>query len=515
MYFNNQSRMKNVKLISVTFLLNQIIKALMSFIYRIIFVSILSKEYLGITGLFSNITVVFSLADLGIGSIIIYYLYEPISNDDTDRVAELMNFYKRFYNIVAISLLILGLILMPFLRFLIKDMSEVPNGINIYYVYLIYVIQNVISYVFVYRQSLLEADQRGYIKAIVDIIVNVLQYSIMTLILIITKCYIATLLINIVITVVSNYIFSRYTYEKYKEVFKKKNRLNKCDVKKIIIDAKALMCHKIGYVILMATDNLVLSKYVGIIAVGVYSNYQMITTTLNSIVNSLLGNITSSIGNYNITAKSDEKHSLYKKLQFVNMWINNFCTGCICVLVNPFIYTLWSDKTLILEKNVVIFITISLNITLSNIINTSFINSSGLFVKDKIRTILEAGLNLVISVILAKKIGITGVIIGTIISNLLTSWWRVPYLAYKYIFERSCIEYFKKYFQWTIVTVVGYIGIEYVCNMFPNTILYFIIKTVICVIGFNGLFLICFGRTDEFKYIWKKLIKRKSRNGGE
>ena len=105
MNFNNQPRMKNVKLISLSFLINQIIKAIMAFAYRIIFVMVLSKEYLGITGLFSNITVVFSLADLGIGSVIIYYLYEPIKNNDENRVAELMNFYKKFYNVVAISLL--------------------------------------------------------------------------------------------------------------------------------------------------------------------------------------------------------------------------------------------------------------------------------------------------------------------------------------------------------------------------------------------------------------------------
>ena len=135
MNFNNQPRMKNVKLISLSFLINQIIKAIMAFAYRIIFVMVLSKEYLGITGLFSNITVVFSLADLGIGSVIIYYLYEPIKNNDENRVAELMNFYKKFYNVVAISLFFIGILIMPFLNFLIKDMSEVPEDVNIYFVY--------------------------------------------------------------------------------------------------------------------------------------------------------------------------------------------------------------------------------------------------------------------------------------------------------------------------------------------------------------------------------------------
>ena len=190
------------------------------------------------------------------------------------------------------------------------------------------------------------------------------------------------------------------------------------------------------------------------------------------------------------------------------MWINSFCTGCICVLINPFIYSIWHDNSLLLPKKVIVLITISLNITLSNVINGSFINSNGLFVKDKIRPIIEATLNLIISIILAKKIGISGVILGTIISSLLTTWWRIPYLVYKFIFESSCIEYFKKYFTWVVITLVGYIALENICNLFSDSILYFIIKMIICIVGFNVIFLICFGRTDEFKYIWRRLMKK-------
>ena len=508
MNFNNQPRMKNVKLISISFSMNQIIKAVMAFAYRIIFVMVLSKEYLGITGLFSNITVVFSLVDLGIGSVIIYYLYEPIKNNDEYRVAELMNFYKKFYSVVAISLFFIGMFIMPFLNFLIKDMSEVPKDLDIYFVYVLFVLQNVISYIFVYKQLLLEADQRGYVKAIADSITNIAQYGLMIIVLLITKEYIATLIINIIITVASNYILSQYTYRKYKDVFDKKDKLDRDSIKKIVNDSKALMCHRIGAVVFTATDNIVLSRYVGIIAVGIYSNYLMVTTTLISLVNALLGNWTSTIGNYNINSNKNEKYKLYNKLQFANMWINFFCVGCFSILINPFIYSIWKDKSLILNKNIIILISISCGISLSNIINLSYIYSCGLFVKDKIRPIIEAALNLIISIILAKKIGISGVILGTIISSLLTSWWRIPYLVYKFIFESSCIEYFKKYFTWVVITLVGYIILENICNLFSDSILYFIIKMVICVVGYNVIFLICFGRTDEFKYIWRRLMKK-------
>lgn len=508
MNFNNQPRMKNVKLISLSFLINQIIKAIMAFAYRIIFVMVLSKEYLGITGLFSNITVVFSLADLGIGSVIIYYLYEPIKNNDENRVAELMNFYKKFYSVVAISLFFIGMLIMPFLNFLIKDMSEVPKDVNIYYVYILYVIQCVVSYIFIYKQSLIEADQRGYLNAIVNTIKNIVSYCLMLIMLIVTRKYILTLIMDIMTSIIFNIIYDRYIYIKYNEVFSIKANLQKKYVKQIINDSNAMLCHKFGNIVLYATDNIVLSRYVGIIAVGIYSNYLMVTTTLISLVNALLGNWTSTIGNYNINSNKDEKYKLYNKLQFINMWINFFCVGCFSILINPFIYSIWKDKSLILNKNIIILISISCGISLSNIINLSYIYSNGLFVKDKIRPIIEAALNLIISIILAKKIGISGVILGTIISSLLTSWWRIPYLVYKFIFESSCIEYFKKYFTWIVITLVGYIALENICNLFSDSILYFIIKMVICVVGYNVIFLICFGRTDEFKYIWRRLMKK-------
>lgn len=508
MYFNNQSRIKNAKLISLSFVINRVVNALIAFIYRVIFLYFLSKEYLGISGLFTNITTIFSLADLGISSVIIYYLYKPINREDKNSVAELMNFYKKFYNFIAMLLFMVGMSITPFLRFFIKDMSEVPKDINIYYVYILYVIQCVVSYLFIYKQSLIEADQRGYLNAIVNTIKNIVSYCLMLTMLIVTRKYILTLIMDIMTNIIFNIIYDRYIYIKYNEVFSIKANLQKKYVKQIMNDSNAMLCHKFGNIVLYATDNIVLSRYVGIIAVGIYSNYLMVTTTLISLVNALLGNWTSTIGNYNINSNKNEKYKLYNKLQFVNMWINFFCVGCFSILINPFIYSIWKDKSLILNKNIIILISISCGISLSNIINLSYIYSNGLFVKDKIRPIIEAALNLIISIILAKKIGIAGVILGTIISSLLTSWWRVPYLVYKFIFESSCIEYFKKYFTWVVITLVGYIVLENICNLFSDSILYFIIKIIICIVGFNVIFLICFGRTDEFKYIWRRLMKK-------
>lgn len=444
--FNNRGRNGNIIRISIISAGASAVSIIVQFLYRTLFLMILSKEYLGIEGLFTNILQVLSLAELGIGTVISYRLYTPIQEYNVKEVAALMGFYRKVYIIVAIVILIAGIILLPFLKLFIKDASEIPSDINFYFIYILYLIQSVSSYFFTYKQTILAADQKGDILALFMIGKVIVQTVIQIIILKITRNYQFMLIIAILIGIVWNWLLSLYISHKYSAVFDIQVRIDEENKRTVFKDMRAMLCHKIGGTALGATDNLVLSAFVGLGQLGIYSNYSLILTSLNKVLNQLLGNFTASLGNAFILMDDNELYEFYEKLLLVNHIIANVATICVYILINPFI-RVWQNNDMTFEAKVVILITICFYLNAVRIINCSFTNACGLFEKDIIRPLIECIINAVISVLFTLKLGIIGVFLGTVISHLCTVWWREPYLLYKYIFKRKVEKYWYLFFK--------------------------------------------------------------------
>ena len=225
--FNSKSRNSNAIKTSVYGMFCTLIRLIASFVFRTFFVKVLSVNYLGINGLFTNVLMILSLADLGIITAITYRFYEPISKGDSYYIGMLMNFFKRIYGIIAIVITCLGFMLMPFIKILVADTSEIPPDLNIYIVFGLFILNSVSSYVFSYKQTLISADQKDYIVAIVNTIILIIQYVSQLLLLWVTQDYTLMLLVGILVIIVLNYIVSVYTTKKYPDVFAVKEVLPK------------------------------------------------------------------------------------------------------------------------------------------------------------------------------------------------------------------------------------------------------------------------------------------------
>lgn len=499
MAFNKNSRKKNAALMSGMSILNQAVSNIAAFIYRTVFIYWLSAEYLGINGLFSNIIQIFSLAELGVGSVIIYHLYKPIKEDDVSRTTELMHFYKCFYQLIAIVIVIIGVFLSPFLPYIIRDAKEIPADINLYVIYALYIFQSAASYAFSYRQALLDADQRGYITTEMQMAFTCLRYTVSILILYLTRNYTFVLIGTIIVNLMNNMLVYFYVGHFYSDVFKNKSRMDKQGIIQIFKDAGAMMCHRIGATVVSSTDNIVMSMYVGTIAVGIYSNYSLIIQMIQTIINNLLNSFTASIGNYALSVKNEERYQLYKKLRFANMWIAVFCTSSLYLLINPFIQVVW-DKNLIFSKGIVFVLCANFFLFASRSANGAFNIAAGTFVYDRARPLIEAALNLVISVVLVKRVGIAGVFLGTIISSGLTVWWREPYLLFKKVFEQKLGGYFVTYALWTFLLFAITIPFEKLLVRLPMNMFYLVIRFLVCGIGINVVLVLLMCRNQYFLY---------------
>lgn len=507
--FNTSSRTKNTVKSSLIGVISNVFNVCLGFVYRTIFLNILSAEYLGINGLFTNILQVLSIAELGITTVIVYRFYKPIKEGNIQEVGKLMNFFKLIYRLIALIIFIAGLMVVPFVQLFINNTKEIPQDVNLQLVYILFLFNTVVSYLFVYKQVLLSADQRNYIVSIIQSIALAIKYTAQIIILILCKSYTLTLEIGIVSTLAINYILSFWITQKYKPIFKVSENISVEERRIILNDTKACMLHKIGATAKISTDNIILTKVISLVATGVYSNYSLIISSMQTIIGQLLGNFVSSIGNAHVSLNDEDNYNIYKKLLFIDLWISVVVTVNVYLLINDFIQ-LWIGGAFILDDFSVIILCLQFYICISRQINISYVNGCGLFVKDKIRPVVEAILNLVISIVLAKYVGIVGVFLGTVLSSILTVCWREPLVLFKYEFKKSVNEYWRNYLEFLFLGVIIGVVLKNLKQMirFEVTWVSWIGEAFIYTIVINLVILLVFHNKDEIRFLGA-IIKRK------
>lgn len=489
---------KSIKNVMVA-IISQGIGLLISFVARIIFIRTLGAEYLGLNGLFSNILTVLSIAELGVGEAINFCLYRPLAQNDINKCKMLMQFYKKIYIIIGVVILIVGISITPFLSFFLKEMPNI-NNINI--IYILFVINTATSYFFSYKRNLIIADQNRYIATIYRyvfyFILNVLQI----IYLLLVKEYIGFLIMQILNTIIENIFVSKkadkmYPYLKEKE----KIQLDKDTKNEISKNTKAMLMHKLAGIVVSSTDNILLSKYISLAAVGIYSNYYMITNALTIIYNQIYNSILASVGNLCVKADSIKKYNVFKKLDFLTFWLYCFSSICLLCLINPFV-EIWVGKTYLLSFNVVIIIVINFYINGIRKSVLTFREATGLFYKDRWKGIVESIVNLIVSIILVKKYGIFGIFLGTAISTITVCGWIEPLVLFKYGFNLKLKDYLKDYIKYLLITLVLGTTTYYICSMISlsSKILNLIIKLIICIVLPNIIMYVIFRNNENFKF---------------
>lgn len=489
--------------------LGQSLGILASFITRIVFIHYLSTTYLGLNGLFSNILTILSLSELGVGTAITYSLYRPLAKDDKEQIKALMLLFKRVYIVIGFVIFIIGFAITPFLSFFIKDMPDIEH---LDWIYMLFVTNTAISYFFSYKRNLILADQNRHIETIYRYSFYILMNVLQIIYIVLTKDYFGYLIIQVILTLISNWALSikadkMYPYLKDKKI----KKLPKKDTSEIIKNTKALMLKKIGGVAVNSTDNIVISKFVGINEVAFYSNYHLVIYALFMVINQVYTSLTPGVGNFWVDQDKERRIELFNKSNFATYWIAFFCSICLMVLFNDFIEII-AGKDYLFSMNIVLILVINFYFTTMRKVIYSFREASGIFYKDRYVTLYEAILNIGLSIILAIKFGTIGVFIGTLISYFSLPFWIEVYILYKDGFKVSVKKYYIEYFLRLISTICFAYTLYYVLSLITGpVILVFIFKCLMCVLVPNLLFYILYRNKDEFKYfsdIIKTVLKR-------
>lgn len=477
---------------------------------RFAFVKILSSEYLGLSSLFTNILTILSLAELGFGTAMACELYKPISDNDVYLIKSLMKLYKKIYIWIGIIIIALGIITIPIYPSFINEQPDIEN---LDFIYLLFVINAAVSYFFAYKRLLIISDQKKYIdtiyKYVFYFILNILQI----LVLIIFKNYILFLITQTIMIIVENFAISikankLYPYLKEKDI----GPVPKECKDRITQNVRALFFHKFGGVVLNSTDNIVISKVLGLVWVGIYSNYYLIINALNTMIAQFFNSIVASIGNLEATSTKEKVTEVFEKIFFANFWIYAVCCTCLVSLFNPFI-EIWLGNEYLIDIYTVIIIVINFYILGMRRTLMAYREATGNYSKDWYSPILEAVINIVSSIILAKYLGLAGVFLGTIISSLFTNFWIEPLVVSKKSLTFGLKEYLLQHFKYTLLTVCICIAVYGINSIFiGNSFLIFACKTLISLIVPNIILLAIYRKNEKFifytNYIKEKILKR-------
>lgn len=504
-----ESRTNNTFKNTAAALLEQAIYNIMSFICRTVFVYTLGKTYLGFSGLFGDILTLLSLAELGVGTAILYSMYEPMAKSNYYKVVALLNLYRKVYYVIGILVLLVGLCLTPFLDFFISDIPEMPE---IPIIYLLYLANTVSSYFFIYKKSILIVSQQSRVASVIYSGVTTVQNIMQILFLILTRSFIIYLIVQVLSTLLNNVLVSKYVDNHFDFIRKFKDaKVDSKTKNDIYINVRAMFLSKVSSAVVTSTDNILISKFVSTVILGVYSNYTLFITMLRTVISKIFEGLTGSVGNLAAVESKGHVYDTFRKIWFVNYWLVAFCSATLFALINPFI-KLWIGDNYLLDNKVVLIICLNMYMRLIRNTFLTFNDAYGHFVQLRFKCLAEAVINLVVSLILVIpfKLGILGVLMGTFISNITTNFWYEPYLLFVKRFSVKMQIYFKLFALYFLVMTVSACVMYYTCNVLLiwNSWFGFIIKLIICIVGINIFYAIVYARTKEFDYL-KQLVATK------
>ena len=502
-------------------LVGMAISMIVQFASRTVFIYLLGVEYNGINGLFTNILQVLNLAELGFAFSIAYALYGPLQEKDKQKISAIMNYLRKIYRIIALSITIAGLACVPFLQFLIKeDLSQLPftlNEIRLFFV--VYLLNTVLSYVFSYKRTIITADQNSYLVSNVDNISNILLYGVQIALLFVWRNYYLYLGIMAAKTLIANIVLTLLANKKYPYLNENRHLvLGNDDRKAIMKNVGAMFFHKIGGVIIYSTTTIIISAFVGLVDASKYSNYILIVNAVNTFINIIFNAITASVGNLCTTASREYQYRVFRRVSFVSNFFAVFCFTCYAGMFNPFV-ALWVGADMTFDFAVVVAISASAMVTLMRASVNTFKNAQGLFTKDWYKPLGEAVLGVALGIAFSFNYGTLGVVAGYTLSSLLFAVPIENIVLFKYGFDEKKIKtvlQFLRIIGVIVLSVVSGAIAVYLCSLLGDGIVWFIVKALICMSVSTLLFVIVTIKSDAFRYyvalarsILAKIFKRK------
>ena len=485
--------------------INRAVSIAFPFIVRTIFIKVLGEEYLGLNSLYSSILQVLNLADLGFASAIVASMYKPIAEENEEEICALMNLYRKIYRIIGCAILGVGLMLTPFIDKLISGIP--PQGVNIYFLWILYLLNTVISYLFfAYKVSLLNAHQRNDLTEKIGALCRAISSLLQIFVVVVWKNMYLYVILTILCSVAYNLFCAIECNRKYPQ-YQCRGSLGKQTKNNIGRNIGALAIQKIGNTVSLSLDAVVISAFLGLTTVAIYGNYYYIISAISTFIALIYSSITASIGNSLVTETTEKNYQDFKKIFFLNTWIVGWCCICFMCLFQDFM-TVWMGETLLFPITIVLTLVMRFFFEQIRKVVLTYKDAAGMWWVDKWRPMVGCIINLILNVMLVKTIGVAGVAISTIVSYALVEMpWETRAL-FAHCFKKSQREYYFIMVQSIAMLVIcGFITYSICHFIHLHGILTIVVKLIICLVLPNMLFVLLNIKNEYFIESKSLLIK--------
>ena len=509
----------------ITTLLSSVLLPILNFVTRTVFIRCLGDSYLGIEGVFSNILMFLSLANLGFDAAIAYELYHPLEEKDFVRVHALMDLYKKVYRIIGCVILGAGLCLIPLLPVFVKDYELFAElGLNAVVVFLMYLFNSATSYwFFAYKATLMSAAQKSYVLTIVGYAVSIVGTLCQILALVLTHNFLVYLAVQILFAILRKLINAivcdrRFPFlrEKAPEPLPKEQR------KKIFKECYAIFFHRMNGTILNVSDTIVLTSMAGMWYVGLYSNYLAVKNAVYGVVGVITSALQASMGSLFAADNKDWTRLLYRAVSYVTCWFYGIGAIGVAVLTDSFISDVWIGERFVVSgwehaghivyTPLALLVGIELYFLGHANVGSLFRNTSGLFYRLRYRPIYSILVNLIVSLLTVPYLGIAGCVVGTIVALGTGEILIDSIVINRRALEQSPLPYFLRLLGHSAIIAVSGVLCWQLCRLVPlGGVAGFLVRGVICVVTPTALFLGLTCRSTEFRYLvraGKFLLKR-------
>lgn len=476
----------------------KIYQIVVPFLMRTAMIYIMGVEYLGLNSLFASILQVLNLAELGVGSAMVYSMYRPIAEDDKKTICALLQLYRTYYRIIGLVIAVAGICITPFVPKLIK--SDLPGGLNVYILYLMNLAITVLSYwLFAYKNSLLQAYQRVDVVSKVTLATTTLQYILQLLALILFKNYYMYTVANIATQALNNISVAAVTTKMFPD-YKPIGKLKRSTIQDINHRIRDLFTSKVGAVIYDSADTLVISAFLGLSILAIYQNYYYILNSITGFIAVIFNACTAGIGNSIVVETKEKNYADLRKFTFIICWLGGFCSVCLLCLYQPFM-EIWVGKNLMLEFPAVICFVVYFYVRQLNTLLNTYKDASGMWHEDRFRPLTAAMTNLILNLIMVRFIGIYGIILSTVIAILFVGMPWLLHNLFTVIFDKKyLVGYVKQLVVYTLVVVVSCIVTKIICDVIPLARwAALLVRAIVCLIIPNIIYFVVYKNTIEFK----------------
>lgn len=491
--------------------ISKAVNILLPFVTQTCLIYVLGVRYVGLDGLFTSVLQVLNLTELGIGSALVFSMYKPVAEGDDQKVCALLSLYKKCYRLIGCIVLAVGLCVLPFIEKFIS--GEIPEDVNIYFLYIVYLSNTVLSYfLFAYKSSLLNACQRVDTLSLIDTAATCVKALLQCAALLLLPDYFLFVCILPVVTILRN-LFTSYLVNKKYPQYVCRGRVGHEDIALIKEKVAGLIFQKAGSVVLFAVDNIVISAFLGLTVLGLYNNYLYVHKALVSLVGVIITAIIPVVGNSIVVESREKNYKNFKQFTLLYMWVVSWCSISLLCLHQPFM-RLWVGEERLLDQSVMVLFVIYFYMNKIGDMTYAYKEAAGIWWEGRYVTLVSSLLNLSLNLLLVRVIGLKGILLSTIVSLALVNipfGGRVLFSAY-FEYPHAWKRYLQTHTFHLAVTVAAG-GITYgICRYLPDGgFLALLSRGVVCLILPNLILLAAYikhpdlrGAGKFLKRIWKK-----------